>query len=346
MAILFVVIGHGNLLLPEKFAYFANYFVLDGVSIFFVLSGFLIGGILIKALEKEHISLRFLLNFWKRRWFRTMPNYFLVLLVLSLLEIIFTDNFNANETARFAIFCQNFYTVHPVFFSEAWSLSIEEWFYLIIPTAIIAANLLLRLRIKNAIAFSIAVIVIATTAFRFYRYCDIPIHSLEEWDVYFRKQVITRLDSLIYGVLGAWLAFYETGKWLRFKKPLFYLGLALLILPKCFPVIDFGSLYICVFSFSVNAFATLLLIPYLSSVRKSSGTVYKAVTYLSLISYSMYLVNFSIVQLWILGNVPSPGLPYFFIVKYCAFWFLTITLSILLYKYFEVPTMKLRDRSI
>jgi peptidoglycan/LPS O-acetylase OafA/YrhL len=343
-AILFVIIGHGNLLLPEKLARFADYLVLDGVSIFFVLSGFLIGGILIKELEKNQITLRFLLNFWKRRWFRTLPNYFLVLIVLCLIQLIFADDFNLIEAARFVIFSQNFYTVHPEFFSEAWSLSIEEWFYLIIPTTIIAANLVLRLRTKSAVALSIFIIIIATTAFRFYRYAHMSINSLEDWDIYFRKQVITRLDSIIYGVLGAYLAFYAKEIWLRFKKPLFYIGLALLILTKFFPITNFGSVYVCVFYFSVNAFATLLLIPYLSSVHNGSGAAYKMVTYVSLISYSMYLVNFSIVMVWILGSLPSGGFPYIFIVKYCAFWLLTIVLSILLYKYFEVPTMKLRDR--
>ena len=34
----------------------------------------------------------------------------------------------------------------------------------------------------------------------------------------------------------------------------------------------------------------------------------------------------------------------FLIVRYFLFWFLTITLSILIYKYFEVPMTSLRDR--
>ena len=41
MAILFVVVGHGKYLLPEKLRYIHRIVVFDGVSIFFVLSGFL-----------------------------------------------------------------------------------------------------------------------------------------------------------------------------------------------------------------------------------------------------------------------------------------------------------------
>lgn len=343
-AILFVVIGHANLLVPDKIAKYADLIVFDGVSIFFVLSGFLIGGILIKELEKNKISFRFLLNFWQRRWFRTLPNYFLVLLLLCLLQLIFKDDFNLREVSRYFVFSQNLHTVHPEFFPEAWSLSIEEWFYLLTPTTIIAASWLLKLRTKNAVALTILMIIIASTVFRSYRYTHVAIDSLDAWDIYFRKQVITRLDSLMYGVMGAFLAFYHKMVWLRFKKPLFYIGLALLIVPRFVPVNSYGSVYFCVFSFSLNAFATLLLIPYLSSVTTGSGRLYKTITYISLISYSMYLINFSIIMVWIMGNLPSEGFPFIFVLRYGIFWLLTITLSILLYKYFEIPTTKLRDR--
>src|SRR5258708_1726234 len=56
--------------------------IIDGVSIFFVLSGFLIGGILIKIIEKEGVSKVGLLNFWIRRWMRTLPLYYFVLTLL------------------------------------------------------------------------------------------------------------------------------------------------------------------------------------------------------------------------------------------------------------------------
>ncbi|MDG1661044.1 MAG: hypothetical protein P8H40_06680 [Winogradskyella sp.] len=51
-----------------------------GVDIFFVLSGFLIGGILLRKLEAGQTSFSDLVRFWKRRWLRTFPNYFVVLI--------------------------------------------------------------------------------------------------------------------------------------------------------------------------------------------------------------------------------------------------------------------------
>ena len=60
----------------EVTKFYFTYLHVDGVGLFFVLSGFLIGTILIKDFLKYGISFSTLLNFWKRRWFRTLPNYY------------------------------------------------------------------------------------------------------------------------------------------------------------------------------------------------------------------------------------------------------------------------------
>ncbi len=152
LAILFVVIEHGTELLPEKLQIISRLFRFDGVTIFFVLSGFLIGGILIKLLEKNKVTLPILLNFWKRRWFRTLPNYFLMLIFLMLLDILFNpDAFSVENVAPYFIFAQNLFQPHPWFFHEAWSLSIEEWFYLIIPALIMVSIRFFRLSLQKSI---------------------------------------------------------------------------------------------------------------------------------------------------------------------------------------------------
>ena len=82
-AILAVMFGHSIFFLPTSIKDQLHAFVIDGVNIFFVLSGFLIGGILIRDFEKKK-TIKVLFNFWIRRWFRTLPNYFLILIVLKL----------------------------------------------------------------------------------------------------------------------------------------------------------------------------------------------------------------------------------------------------------------------
>ncbi|MBT8377560.1 MAG: acyltransferase family protein, partial [Bacteroidia bacterium] len=85
IAILLVLISHSTILIfPESNsnAVFAiQFFGTIGVDIFFVLSGYLIGRILLKQLQTQDFSFKNVLYFWIRRWFRTLPNYYLILIV-------------------------------------------------------------------------------------------------------------------------------------------------------------------------------------------------------------------------------------------------------------------------
>ena len=358
VAILVVVIEHGNNLLPQKYAkIISDICHYDGVSIFFVLSGFLIGGILIKTLEKNRGKKNVLLNFWIRRWFRTIPNYFLILILLLIANFLFREDIGFSKTfpLNFFTFTQNLFYKHPNFFPEAWSLSIEEWFYLLMPP-IVLLFIFLKRTVKTSIFIPILGILLTITLFRFYRYSNIPADVLSnftgiEWDLEFRKQVITRLDALMYGLFGAFLQYYYREYWLKYKKRLLCFGLFLFVVIKYLidPNVSYGSLYYCVFSFSVTSFATLLLLPFLSDFRYNiAGLLHKSITTISLISYSMYLINLSVVQLLIIRKI----IPWDIInnyqilkggVRYFLFWFLTIFLSMIIYKYFEVPMMNLRD---
>ncbi len=349
LAILFVVAGHGNYLLPKNIADIINYFIFDGVGIFFVLSGFLIGSILIKIIEKNEISFKLVFDFWKRRWFRTLPNYFLILIILCLLNVIFANDFDGIRSIfKYFVFSQNLFKPHPSFFPEAWSLSVEEWFYLLIPLSILFISRFLKLSKKHTLISIISLVIIVVTIVRFQRYLNFSITSWGNWDLIFRKQVITQLDSIMFGIIGAYIAYYYNLLWLKYKNALFLIGLGILSVQKFILVYDFDTIYSCVFSFSITSIGTLFLIPYLNDYKKGTNPfLVKVITYISLISYSMYLINLTIVQIWIIDNIPFyyNNDNFVIIIKYFLYWFLTIILSILLYKYFEIPTTKLRDKT-
>jgi len=198
-------------------------------------------------------------------------------------------------------------------------------------------------------------VLLVITLFRFYRYSHLSIDGFFPWDLMFRKQVITRLDSLMYGMIGAFLQYYYKEYWLKYKKSLLCFGLLIFIATKYFIspngsliTVPYGSLYICVFSFSVTSFATLLLLPFLSDFRSNNnGIIHKSITKISLISYAMYLTNLSIVQYVILDMIPFKALIsnkyIMFGTRYLLFWVFTIFLSMLFHKFFEVPVMNLRD---
>ena len=92
LAIIMVLCSHSTLLLfPNQDTTLLTairFFGAIGVDLFFVLSGFLIGGIILKQLKEGKVSFKDFLYFWTRRWFRTLPNYFLIL-ILNILVFYF-----------------------------------------------------------------------------------------------------------------------------------------------------------------------------------------------------------------------------------------------------------------
>ncbi len=197
IAILIVVVEHGMFLLPKQVNAIIKIFTIDGVSMFFVLSGFLIGGILIKLIEQQAADKNLLVQFWKRRWYRTVPNYMLVLVVLYLVNVAVNNSYSLWDIKSYFIFSQNLYYPHPEFFGEAWSLSVEEWFYILIPMLVFLLIRVFKLQPKQSILLTGISVIVVITCIRFFKYNHTFIQTTEEWNLMFRKQVFTRLDSLM-----------------------------------------------------------------------------------------------------------------------------------------------------
>lgn len=117
-------------------------FLIGGVDLFFVLSGFLIGGILLDNKE----STNYFRTFWRRRIGRIFPVYYVMILVLIALyavdwfyktPLISGLLYNQLPVWAYATFIQNFYMVSEGVFGNflgvTWSLAVEEQFYLILP---------------------------------------------------------------------------------------------------------------------------------------------------------------------------------------------------------------------
>ena len=96
-------------------------------SIFFILSGWLIGGLYWR--ERASFGDVRIFQFWIRRWMRTIPPY-----VAALLMSWFAVKYVRNEPFDYGylVFIQNYYEVIP-FFLVSWSLCVEEHFYLVVP---------------------------------------------------------------------------------------------------------------------------------------------------------------------------------------------------------------------
>lgn len=345
IAIISVVIGHG-IMLEQADTNFPWIKLIDGVELFFVLSGFLIGGILIKTFHQEDkIRLVWLKNFWIRRWFRTLPNYYLVLLLNILVVTLGIIKEDINQfNWRFLLFLQNFNRPLVGFFWESWSLSIEEWFYILFPIALFVIYYTLKwFKTSKKMMFLFAIILFLFTSFLL-RYFIASTYQVDDFwlSVKVFKVVVFRLDGIALGLLAAYIKHWFPNIWSKSRFICFITGIVICYTILCtnWEANDFSTK---VFKIMWMSIGCALLLPLFDNMKKAPKLVTKVVTHISLISYSMYLINLALVAEVIYVNFPihthlTAWLSYF------AYWIIVIIGSTLMYKYFEKPVTNLRER--
>ena len=330
IAIIMVIISHIR-------GYFSRYFYVDflgingffAVELFFVLSGSLIGKIIIKDLVvSENKDLK---KFYLRRWFRTLPAYYVIVIILSIYK---------NINIASLIFFQNFNEKYLEFFPVSWSLAVEEWFYLVIP-------IIFMLFVKNKKSFfifcySVIVIFLILRIFSFYL-------TTSSWDFGTRKVIFLRMDSLVIGVLFAGIKHYNNQLYeklfrkYRIKTLVTAVILLLLFIPSYYLVNRDTSFYARTFMFSIISFIFIVFVC-LSEMYEFqlSGKSKEIVTFISLTSYSVYLVHLELLS-FILKKFPTRNI--FETIISAILSLITIYIfSYLLYKFIEQPFLRLRNK--
>src|SRR5213080_3636767 len=136
LAIIVVVIYHAALFgfkLPGR----VDRFGWIGVDLFFVLSGYLIGGQLLAPLARgQSINLG---RFFARRAFRIMPAYFVILAIYIFLPS-WREYPEMYPWWKFLLSVQNIALHGGTAFSHAWSLAVEDQFYLALPFILLFVN--------------------------------------------------------------------------------------------------------------------------------------------------------------------------------------------------------------
>lgn len=136
-----------------------------GVELFFVLSGFLIGNLLME-ISDHVVTFRSWTIFVLRRFMRTMPAYFVCLVVLALVN----PPAQSAMMFQFATFTQNFaWPLKEFWFAVTWSLTIEEWFYLFFSITFLSCA---RWAPRYAPGASLAIFLIVPLLLRFYSASD------------------------------------------------------------------------------------------------------------------------------------------------------------------------------
>jgi len=246
-----------------------------GVDLFFVLSGFLIGGLYWRErLEFGNVhGARFIL----RRALRTMPPYFVALLISWLaVHAVRGDAFDP----RYLCFLQNYYERIP-YFLVSWSLCIEEHFYVLLPF-VLGIICLGKVRMARVV---LPLLALAPGILRCYQYRA----SMSQDFGYSWTATHLRCEGLILGVFAAYLVQYHRNRMealLRAKVPIYCaavgFAVAMPLLPAALSYTAGYSVLSVLLTLSVLVCA--LDRPYrLSAVRLTGG--------LAVASYSMYLTH-------------------------------------------------------
>lgn len=158
-----------------------------GVDLFFILSGFLITGILLD--NKAHGFKQYLGHFYRRRVRRILPPY---LLLLTITTVLFGISWAHHWYYYFFLmnFVLAFHIPHPPSLDILWSLAVEEQFYLLWP-------LILYFFSEQAITWSAAALVCAAPLLRWF--CT-PLFAFH-WPIYALTPF--RMDLLAVGALIA-----------------------------------------------------------------------------------------------------------------------------------------------
>lgn len=349
-AILMVLGGHLLWIYPDCPKILSQLFTLFGfwgVELFFVLSGFLIGGILYRLFLQTDFTRATVFYFLQRRWFRTLPNYFLVLLFNCGIGVLF--GFQMTHAGYYFLFLQNFATTMPAFFPESWSLSVEEFAYLISVLALFAAAILIPGKNRSRLFITVVLGLIAVfIGIKVGYYCWTSNTTLIQWNVSLKAVVIYRIDSILIGAAFSWLSLNYPEFWAKQKIKMAASGCVLIVL--MYVGVGFFRILIADYPFfwnvlylPVTSLTFALFLPVLSGWKTAPAWLLKPVTLVSLISYSVYLLHYSLIlqllKYWIDTTALVGWQLHLFTIMYLGITFL---LSYLLYRYYEKPLMALR----
>jgi peptidoglycan/LPS O-acetylase OafA/YrhL len=279
----------------------------SGVDLFFVLSGFLIGGILYDAKDSKS----YYRTFYSRRIYRIFPLYFIwIALFMTGLHYVKPNSAGALRAIfnrdlpvwSYPLFLQNFSMVSrttfgPAWMAVTWSLAVEEQFYLLLP-----------LLVRNLSYRAITILAVASIL-------GAPVVRLVLWfagNIYMGPYTLLpcRADALGFGVLVALACRNkEVWEWIVSRRKHLYLAFLLLGCGVVFLLKYQRHLYTIGLTWIAAFYASLLLLTVVNPGRVEincfrSQTLVK----LGTIAYAVYLfhqgVNY-LLHFAIFGKTPS-----------------------------------------
>jgi peptidoglycan/LPS O-acetylase OafA/YrhL len=304
-----------------------------GVDLFFVLSGFLVGGLVFDEVARTGGFAwgRFLV----RRGLKIYPGYY-VFLAVALGWISTGEPLAPRRVATEALFLQNYL---PGYLLHTWSLAVEEHAYLLL-----VGSTVLALRLGGAAAVAgVALLWVPCAALgllgraqltRLYE-PNVAVHTVATH---------LRLEGIAAGVLLAWVHLHHRDALRAFVERR-RLALALLAAALLGPIVALGLLdprvLVLGLSASPVAFgAVVLLAVHAPPARGPARRLGALLAWVGRYSYSIYLWHFVAIAAadrWLLRGLPWPLVPLACVV-------VAVLLGALAAEVVELPALRLRDR--
>ena len=205
--------------------------------------------------------------------------------------------------------------------------------------------------IKNQSVFllvSIILIIIVTELRAFYANNFLPTNY--NWAHDFREVGLIRLDAIYYGFVVAYIAANYQSFYTKIALPAFIIGVigicTLMFFQKSITD-NQPTVLINTFFTTALSIAIAFIIPYLSLLKSFKyKIVAKIVTAISIISYSLYLINNGVVgkMFWDLSNKGEGWSVTMATSMYILYWVVSLGLSTLIFVFFEKPMTDLRNK--
>ncbi len=322
----------------------------SGVDLFFVLSGYLIGNQIFASLIRQDFSLKI---FYIRRFLRTLPNFYVVLALYFLLPG-FMGGKAPPELWRFLSFTQNLGLHTGTAFSHAWSLCIEEQFYLILP-AVALVFLLAAKHCKKSMIYAWVLLIgliLSGMFLRAWLWQNLVIDAETYYNhIYYSS--LGRFDELLPGVALALLKNYHRPLWQRLLSwgnqfliaGTICVALMWYLFANFHYVEGLGYTFTMTtvgYSFMAISFSVLVL-----AALSPASLLYKlkipGCTQLATWSYAIYLVHKAIFFIF-KGPFKQAGIDLESPLAISVMMLSSLLAGYLLYLLIETPFMRLRDQ--
>ena len=348
LAITLVFFYHYRIFQHPEWIEHAGSFGWTGVDLFFVLSGYLIAGQLFSRIAQgKGLAMG---EFYFKRAFRILPPY-LVIVALYFCLPVFREREALPPLWKFLTFTQNFGLdlLHRGTFSHAWSLCIEEQFYLLLPVIMLIS---LRLRAGKRASWLLLFLFALGFVIRFGSWYGrvIPFEDTDQFWVEWYKWIYypfqSRLDGLLVGVgLAGLYQFYPAVKDRLAGKGnlLLGIGLGLVAIAYVFCA-DQQSFHASVFGFPLVALAYGTLVAAAVSPSCILYTFHAKISaQIATLSYAIYLSHKGVIhltqRLFIHWGIAGDGN-----LMFCICIVTTILGALVLRYSVEKPFLRLRDR--